>query len=69
MGRSLNLRAIIVSALILLVFLGGWQLATLPPSGGGAVYADPEYAAMMGGAGDIFDFADVDSDMQGERMM
>lgn len=26
-------------------------------------------AAMMGGAGDIFDFADVDSDMQGERMM
>ena len=50
MGRSLNLRAIIVSALILLVFLGGWQLATLPPSGGGAVYADPEYAAMMGGA-------------------
>jgi nitrate/nitrite transport system permease protein len=48
MKASLSLRATIVSALILIVFLGAWQLATLPPSGGGAVYADPEYAAMMG---------------------
>ncbi|OYY73413.1 MAG: nitrate ABC transporter, permease protein [Gammaproteobacteria bacterium 28-57-27] len=50
MKASLSLRASIVSALILIVFLGAWQLATLPPSGGGTVYADPEYAAMMGGA-------------------
>lgn len=49
MKASLSLRAGVVSALILIVFLGAWQLATLP-SGGGAVYADPEYAAMMGGA-------------------
>ena len=49
MKASLSLRAGIVSALILIVFLGVWQLATLP-SGSGAVYADPEYAAMMGGA-------------------
>ena len=49
MKASLTLRASVVSALILIVFLGAWQLATLP-SGGGTVYADPEYAAMMGGA-------------------
>ena len=49
MVRSISMRATIVSALILLVFLGGWQLGTLP-QGGGTVYADPEYAAMMGGA-------------------
>jgi len=51
MTRSLSLRAWIVSALIFLVFIGTWQLGTLPAApAAGSAYADPEYAALMGGA-------------------
>ncbi|MEW6692373.1 MAG: nitrate ABC transporter permease [Pseudomonadota bacterium] len=51
MTRSLSLRAWIVSALIFLVFIGAWQLGTLPAApASGSGYADPEYAALMGGA-------------------
>ncbi len=50
MPRSLSLRATLVSLALLIAFLGVWQLGTLPASGGAAAYADPEYAALMGGA-------------------
>ena len=51
MARSLTLRAWIVSTALLLVFIGIWQIGTLPKTGSGATaYADPEYAALMGGA-------------------
>jgi nitrate/nitrite transport system permease protein len=48
MGLSLNTRASIVSVLVLLTFLGAWQLAV----SGTATTAkmDPEYAKLMGAA-------------------
>lgn len=49
MVRSLNMRATIVSLVFLLAFLGIWHVGTLPATGG-STYADPEYAALMGGA-------------------
>ena len=50
MKKSLTVRAAVVSALLLVIFLGAWQLATAP-KGGGTEYEDPEYAALMGGGG------------------
>ena len=41
-----RLRAGILSALLLGVFLGAWHLATLPK--GGAMVVDPEYAKLVG---------------------
>jgi nitrate/nitrite transport system permease protein len=44
-----NLKAAVVSLLMFAVFLGAWQLATLPKEAGGAAAgADAEYAALMG---------------------
>ena len=48
MKKSLTVRAAVVSALLLVIFLGAWQLSTAP-KGGGTEYEDPEYAALMGG--------------------
>ena len=50
---SINLRAALVSCLILVFFLGGWQLSTHGPSIGGATKAgatadEIEYQKMMG---------------------
>ncbi|MFZ5466805.1 MAG: nitrate ABC transporter permease [Pseudomonadota bacterium] len=51
MARSLSFRATLVSFVLLLAFLGTWHVGTLPATGGAAAtYADPEYAALMGGA-------------------
>jgi len=43
---SLRLRAAVVSVLILVTFLGAWQLATRPS--GKTANLDPEYAKLMG---------------------
>ena len=48
MRPSLNLRAALVSLLLLGVLLLGWYVATLPQASK-AVSVDPEYAALMGG--------------------
>ena len=48
MKPSLNLRAALVSLLLLGVLLLGWYVATLPQVSK-AVNVDPEYAALMGG--------------------
>jgi nitrate/nitrite transport system permease protein len=45
-GASWNWRASLLSALLLLVFLGVWHVATLPRTGGQTV--DPEYAKLVG---------------------
>ena len=47
MPRSLNLRAGLLSALVLLFFLAIWHVSTLPVER--AVSADPEYAKLVGG--------------------
>jgi nitrate/nitrite transport system permease protein len=51
-ATSLNLRAALVSLLLLVCFLGAWQLATTGPSIGGAstgmTAEEIEYAKMMG---------------------
>ncbi|ANJ67904.1 nitrate ABC transporter, permease protein [Halothiobacillus diazotrophicus] len=49
MPLSLNLRAVIVSLIFLAAFIGIWHLATLPEQSQ-TTYADPAYAALMGGA-------------------
>lgn len=49
MPLSLNVRAVIVSLIFLVAFIGLWHLATLPDMVKKA-YADPAYAALMGGA-------------------
>jgi len=46
---SLKAKARVLSALILAVFVGIWYLATLPAATG-PQYANPEYAALMGGS-------------------
>lgn len=52
MFKSLNFKATLVSALLLLVFLAAWQLATLPATGGAAGPAisaeQAEYLKMLG---------------------
>ncbi len=52
MLKSLNFKATLVSVLLLLVFLGAWQIATLPAAGSGpsaAVSAEQaEYLKMLG---------------------
>ncbi len=52
MLKSLNFKATLVSVLLLLVFLGAWQIATLPATGSGpgaAVSAEQaEYLKMLG---------------------
>jgi len=52
MLKSLNFKATLVSVLLLLVFLGTWQLATLPATGGAAGPAvsaeQAEYLKMLG---------------------
>ena len=50
MLSSLNARAMLLSAVILVVLLGLWELANRPPE---ATQADSEYAALMGGADDL----------------
>ncbi|MDD3575780.1 MAG: nitrate ABC transporter permease [Halothiobacillus sp.] len=50
MSPSLNLRAGLVSIVLLFAFLGVWQLATQPKASSAPAYANPEYAAMMGSA-------------------
>jgi len=47
---SLNARAMLLSAVILVVLLGLWELGNRPPE---ATQADSEYAALMGGADDL----------------
>jgi nitrate/nitrite transport system permease protein len=49
MKPSLNVRAALVSLLLLGILLLGWYVATLPQASK-AVNVDPEYAALMGGA-------------------
>ncbi|MDA3877456.1 MAG: nitrate ABC transporter permease [Halothiobacillus sp.] len=49
MPLSLNVRAVIVSLIFLVAFIGLWHLGTLPDEAKKA-YADPAYAALMGGA-------------------
>ena len=49
MQASLRLRSTILLLVILLVAIGGWQLATIPsPASGPAI--DPEYAKLIGAA-------------------
>ena len=48
MKPSLNVRAALVSLLLLGILLLGWYVATLPQASK-AVNVDPEYAALMGG--------------------
>jgi len=48
--RSLNVRAALLSALLLVLFLGAWELANAPKA---SVQADDDYAALMGGGGDM----------------
>ena len=50
MISSLNVRAMLLSAVILVVLLGLWELGNRPPE---ATQADSEYAALMGGADDL----------------
>ncbi|MBA3596974.1 MAG: nitrate ABC transporter permease [Methylibium sp.] len=50
-ARVLNLKAALLSALILLLLIGVWQLATLPAAAGPAVAMTPEqieYAKLLG---------------------
>ena len=50
-ARVLNLKAALLSALILLLLIGVWQLATLPVAAGPAVAMTPEqieYAKLLG---------------------
>jgi nitrate/nitrite transport system permease protein len=39
-----------LSLLILAIFLGAWEIAVMPKSGGGGPALDPEYAALLGQA-------------------
>lgn len=48
MNLSMNARAWIISTVVLAVFLGIWAGGTMP-SGEANQYANPEYAALMGG--------------------
>lgn len=49
MAKSLTFRAYLLSALIFVVILMGWYLATLPQKTVAVSQADAEYAALMGG--------------------
>jgi nitrate/nitrite transport system permease protein len=49
MPRMANIRAFLLSALILAAFLGLWQIAAMPSAGTGAA-VDPEYAKLVGAA-------------------
>jgi nitrate/nitrite transport system permease protein len=48
MSPGLNLKAAVLSVVIFAVFLGAWQLATLPKVTAVAAGADAEYAVLMG---------------------
>jgi hypothetical protein len=37
-----------LSLLILALFLGAWEIAVMPKSGGSGAALDPEYAALLG---------------------
>ncbi len=39
-----------LSLLILVIFLGAWEIAVMPKAGGGGPALDPEYAALLGQA-------------------
>jgi nitrate/nitrite transport system permease protein len=49
MKNSINAKAAVLSAVILIVFLLGWQLGVSGGGGGGAAI-DPEYAKLVGAA-------------------
>jgi nitrate/nitrite transport system permease protein len=49
MAKSINVRAALLSAVILIVFLLGWQIG-VSRSGGGGAAIDPEYAKLVGAA-------------------
>jgi nitrate/nitrite transport system permease protein len=49
MPRTANIRAFLLSALILAAFLALWQIAATPSAGTGAA-VDPEYAKLVGAA-------------------
>ncbi len=49
MSKSLNLKAGIVSLLLLAVFVLGWQIATQPKAAAPKAGVSAEYAALMGG--------------------
>lgn len=46
MAKNEKFRALILSLLILVVFLGAWQIATMPRQG--AQVVDDEYAKLVG---------------------
>ena len=48
---SERVRAMILAALILIVFFGAWHIATAPA--GGSVKVDEEYAKLVGSAAEI----------------
>jgi nitrate/nitrite transport system permease protein len=48
MPSKLTLKAALISVLIFAVFIGAWQLATLPKESTATAGADAEYAALMG---------------------
>jgi nitrate/nitrite transport system permease protein len=48
--RSINLRAALLSLLILALFLGTWEFAARSGGGGSGEALDPEYAALLGQA-------------------
>lgn len=50
MNKSLTFRAYLLSALIFVVIVLGWYLATLPQKTVAVSQADAEYAALMGGS-------------------
>jgi nitrate/nitrite transport system permease protein len=49
MAKSINVRAALLSTVILIVFLLGWQIGVSRGVGGGAA-VDPEYAKLVGAA-------------------
>lgn len=49
MARSINVKAAVLSAVILIVFLLGWQLG-VSTTGAGGPAVDPEYAKLVGAA-------------------
>ncbi len=53
MARSPALRAGVLSALLFILFLAGWHIATIPPVGVVPAGMDPEYAKLIGAAAQV----------------